>query len=140
VLRSLVAFHVGPGFSTTVRLVRTKGWAALDSSVGVVYVRESVSCCRPLLCYFYLGAHPLGAPESLPEEPGLSFFGCSAQRINRGEAPDQASFLFFIFGLNCNKRREGSPNMKPEVGTHVLTISITSIPVATGGVRLGAER
>jgi hypothetical protein len=61
-LRSLVAFHVGLGVWTTVRLVRTKGWAALDSFVGVVYVRESVSCCRPLLCDFYLCAHPLGAP------------------------------------------------------------------------------
>jgi hypothetical protein len=65
-LRSLVAFHVGLGVSTTVRLVRTKGWAALDSFVGVVYVRESVSCCRPLLCDFYLCAHPLGAPEPSP--------------------------------------------------------------------------
>jgi hypothetical protein len=51
-LRSPVAFHVGLGGSTTVRLVRTKGWAALCSFVGVVYVRESVSCCRPPQGYF----------------------------------------------------------------------------------------
>jgi hypothetical protein len=38
-LRGLVAFHVGLGVSTTVRLVRAKGWAALDLFVGVVYVR-----------------------------------------------------------------------------------------------------
>ena len=65
-LRSLVAFHVGLGVSTTVRLVRTKGWAALDSFVGVVYVPESVSCCRPLFCDFYLCAHPLCPPEKSP--------------------------------------------------------------------------
>ena len=65
-LKSLVAFHVGLGVSTPVRLVRTKGWAALDSFVGVVYMRESVSCCRPLLCDFYFCAHSLGAPEKSP--------------------------------------------------------------------------
>jgi hypothetical protein len=65
-LRSLVAFHVGLGVSTTVRLVRTKGWAALGSFVGVVYVRESASCCRPPLCDFYLCAHPLGVREKPP--------------------------------------------------------------------------
>jgi hypothetical protein len=65
-LRSLVSFHVGLGVSTAVRLVRTKGWAALDSLVGAVYVRESASCCRPLLCDFYFCAHPLGAPEKSP--------------------------------------------------------------------------
>ena len=65
-LRILVAFHVGLGVSTTVRLVCTKGWAALCSFVGVVYVRESVRCCRPLLCVFYLFAHPLCLPEKSP--------------------------------------------------------------------------
>jgi hypothetical protein len=39
VLRSLVAFHVGLVDSTTVRLMRTKGWAALDSFFGIFYVR-----------------------------------------------------------------------------------------------------
>jgi hypothetical protein len=65
-LKILVAVHVGLGVSTTVRLVRTKGWAALDLFVGVVYVRESVSCCRLFLCNFYLCAHPLGTPENSP--------------------------------------------------------------------------
>jgi len=73
-LRSLIAFHVGLGVSIIVRLVRTKNWAALVSFVGDVYERESVSCCRLLLCDYYLCAHPLGAPESLPEVPGVSFF------------------------------------------------------------------
>ena len=65
-LRSLVAFHVGLGVSTTVRLVRTKGWAALCSFAGVAYVRPGASCCRPLLCVCYLCAHPLGVPEKSP--------------------------------------------------------------------------
>jgi hypothetical protein len=65
-LRSLVAFHVGLGVSTTVRLVRTEGGAALDLLAGGVYVRETVRCCRPLLCVCYLCAHPLGAPEKSP--------------------------------------------------------------------------
>ena len=65
-LRSLVAFHAGLGVSTTVRLVYAKGWAALCSFAGVAYVRESVICCRPLLCVFYLCAHPIGAPEKPP--------------------------------------------------------------------------
>jgi hypothetical protein len=65
-LRSLVAFNIGLGVLTTVRLVRTKGWADQDSFVGVVYVRESVSCCRPLLYDFYFCAHPPGAPKKSP--------------------------------------------------------------------------
>ena len=65
-LRSLAAFHIGLGVSTTVRLVRTKGWAALCSFAGVAYVRESVICCRPLLCVFYFCTHPLCPPEKSP--------------------------------------------------------------------------
>jgi hypothetical protein len=53
-----VAFYIGLGPLTAVYLALTKGWAALCSFVGVVYVRESVSCCRPLLCIFLLSAHP----------------------------------------------------------------------------------
>ena len=65
-LRSLVTFHFGLGVSTTVRLVLTEGGAALDLLAGGVYVRETVRCCRPLLCVCYLCAHPLGAPEKSP--------------------------------------------------------------------------
>jgi hypothetical protein len=73
-LRSLVAFHVGLGVSTTERLVCTKGWAALCSFVGVVYMRESVRCCRPLLCVFTSAPTPSAPQKSLPEVPGVSFF------------------------------------------------------------------
>jgi hypothetical protein len=93
-LRSLFAFHVGLGVSIIVRLVRTKNWAALVSFVGDVYERESVSCCRLLLCDYYLCAHPLGAPESLPEVPGVSFFGCSAPIILREAATDEAAVSY----------------------------------------------
>jgi hypothetical protein len=56
----------GLGVSTTVRLVRTEGGAALDSLAGGVYVRPGASCCRPLLCVCYLCAHPLSAPGKSP--------------------------------------------------------------------------
>ena len=65
-LKSLVAFHVGLGVATTVRLVRTEGGAVLDLLPGGVYVRETVRCCRPLLCVCYLCAHPLGVQEKSP--------------------------------------------------------------------------
>ena len=54
------------GLFTTVYLALTKGWAALCSFAGVAYVRESVICCRPLLCVFYLCTHPLCPPEKSP--------------------------------------------------------------------------
>jgi hypothetical protein len=65
-LRSLVAFYVGLDVSTTVRLVRTEGGAALDLLAGGVYVRETVRCCRPLLCVCYLCANPFGVQEKSP--------------------------------------------------------------------------
>jgi hypothetical protein len=106
-LRSLVAFHVGLGVSTTVFLALTKGWAALCSFVGAVYVRESLSCCRPLLFVCYLCAHPLAPPRNPPLKCPASLFFGSAPRVLRGAVPDRA--VFFFFGLNCDIRREGSP-------------------------------
>jgi hypothetical protein len=90
-----VAFYVGLGPLTTVYLALTKGWAALCSFVGAAYVRESVSCCRPLLCVFTSAPTPSPPQKSLPEVPGLSFFGYSALRILRGAAPDRAVFLIW---------------------------------------------
>jgi hypothetical protein len=96
-----VAFYVGLGPLTTVHLDLTKGWAALCSFVGVVYVRESVSCCRPLLCVFFLCAHP-----SAPQKPGLSFLDVPLQIYFEGR---RLIGPFFLFGLNRDIRREESP-------------------------------
>ena len=93
-LRSLVAFHVGLGLSTTVRLVCTKGWAALCSFVGVVYVRPGASCCRPLLCVCYLCAHPPRRPRQVSLKCPACHFFYSATRILRGAAPDRADFSY----------------------------------------------
>jgi hypothetical protein len=105
-LRSLVAFHVGLGVSTTVRLVRAKGWAALCSFVGVVYLRESVSRCRPLLSVFYLCAHPLCPPEKYPRISRPVFFFDLPHEYFEGRL---LIGLLFLFVLNCDIRREGSP-------------------------------
>ena len=61
-----MAICVGLGLPTTLHLARTEGVAALCLLAGVVYVRQSVSCRRPLSFVFYLCAHPLGPPEKPP--------------------------------------------------------------------------
>jgi hypothetical protein len=53
-----VAFHVGLGMSTTVRLVRTEGGTALCSVAGVVYVRTGASFFRPLAGNVHLRPPP----------------------------------------------------------------------------------
>jgi hypothetical protein len=77
-------FHVVLGVSTTVRLVRAKGGAVLDSLAGGVYVWLSDSgrarAAVVLSCVFVTSAPTPSAPQkSLPEVPGLSFFFDSAQ-------------------------------------------------------------
>ena len=83
-------FHVGLGVSTTVRLVRTKGGAVLDSLAGGVYVRLSDSgrarAAVAFSCVFVTSAPTPSAPQkSLPEVPGLSFFlFCHKDTSRRG--------------------------------------------------------
>jgi hypothetical protein len=103
--RCFMDIRLGP--LTTVYLALTKGWAALCSFVGAVYVRESLSCFRPLLCVFK-PLRPTSRPPKnvLPQVPSLLILDCFASRILRGAAPDRA--VFFLFGLNIYIRREGS--------------------------------
>jgi hypothetical protein len=97
-LRSLAAFHIGLGVSTTVRLVRTEGRekpSCLPYRPGRVDYRAPGAyegrgrpglagrrylraAGRELLPLFSrrtcLCAHPLGTQKNLSEMPGLSFF------------------------------------------------------------------
>jgi hypothetical protein len=76
-LRSLVAFHIGLGVSTTDRLVRTEGGAALGS---------------------------LGAQKSLPEVLGLSFLVVQFQGYFKGR---RLIGLFLIWAeLRYNAREK----------------------------------
>jgi hypothetical protein len=89
----LVAFHVGRAMHVLRRCLRAGERELLSSS---------------LVCFFPLRPHPRPPPQkSLPEVPGMSIFFGSAPRILQGAEPDRA--VFFLFGLNCDIRREGSP-------------------------------
>ena len=91
-LRSLVAFDVGLGMSTSLRLVRMEGVAALYSLADVVYVRQSASGRQPVGGECTSAPTPSVPQKGLPEVPGMYFFGCPASRILRGAAPDRAVF------------------------------------------------
>ena len=66
-----MAFHVGLGMSTTVRLVRTEGGTALCSVAGVVYVRTGASFFRPFGGECTSAPSPTATNKNLPEVPGL---------------------------------------------------------------------
>jgi hypothetical protein len=104
-LRSLVAFHVGLGVSTTVHLVRTKGWVALSSFVGVVYVRESVSCCRPLLCVFTSVPTPSAPRKVSLKCPACLFFVVPPQGFFEGRRLTGLFFLIWAELLYTARRK-----------------------------------
>jgi hypothetical protein len=103
----LVAFHVDLGVSTTVRVVHKKGGVALNSLAGGVYVRPGASCFRPFRGERASAPTPSSPPESLPEVPGLPFFVLPPQGYFEGRS--LIGLLYFLFGLNCDIRREGIP-------------------------------